>query len=118
MSDRDSDSSDLSEVPCPAHQSGGGTMAAGGAALADGFQFTRNLLNLSSPSSTMRSPAASSIGSIAIAGSLHSTWTSSYYGLDNFASGADRLWCTRTSFGSALDSECAHTPSNVTLLRR
>ena len=52
-------------------------MAAGGAALADGFQFTSNL---SSPSSTMRSPAASSIGSIAIAGSLHSTWTSSYYG--------------------------------------
>ena len=54
-------------------------MAAGGAALADGFQFT-SLSNLSSPSSTMRSPAASSIGSIAIAGSLHSTWTSSYYG--------------------------------------
>ena len=79
MSDRDSDSSDLTEVPCPPQQSGGGTMAAGGAALADGFQFT-SLSNLSSPSSTMRSPAASSIGSIAIAGSLHSTWTSSYYG--------------------------------------
>ena len=43
-------------------------MAAGGAALADGFQFTSNL---SSPSSTMRSSAASSIGSIAIAGSVH-----------------------------------------------
>ena len=52
-------------------------MAAGGAALADGFQFT---CNLSSPSSTMRSSAASSIGSIAIAGSVHSTCTSSYYG--------------------------------------
>ena len=52
-------------------------MAAAGAAMADGFQFTSNL---SSPSSTMRSSAASSIGSIAIAGSVHSTCTSSYYG--------------------------------------
>ncbi len=69
--------SELSGVPCPPQQSGGGTMAAGGAALADGFQFTSYL---SSPSSTMRSSAASSIGSIAIAGSVHSTCTSSYYG--------------------------------------
>ncbi len=55
-------------------------MAAGGAVhwlTAFSSKFTSNL---SSPSSTMRSPAASSIGSIAIAGSLHSTWTSSYYG--------------------------------------
>ena len=56
-------------------------MAAGGAALADGFQFTSNL---SSPSCTMRSSAASSIGSIAIAGSVHSTCTSSYYGYFRF----------------------------------
>ena len=37
---------ELSGVLCPPQQSGGGTMAAGGAALADGFQFTSNLSHL------------------------------------------------------------------------
>ena len=61
--------SELSEVPCPPRpqQSDRGTMAG---ALAAGFQFTSNLSHLPHMRPVMES-AASSIGSIAIAGSVH-----------------------------------------------